>query len=294
MFAAVLSVLLLLVAMEPATTGWWVAYGLSLASVVYTHYTGVYVVLAQLGWALWADAHLAERPADRVHVCHARIRPWVPSVKGEKLDVYAGVAKFLGADPHRRADQLDNRPALRAPRRDARPGVAHAAGICSAARRRRPARPRAVRPPAIRQDGAGLPAGRGHPDRDLRLLGRIDDLFLFLATCLRRCPSPGSRSAGCCCGCRRSPRHRRWRWPGWGWRSAPPERSRTPSPGHYPQLAHYIDDAAAGPRDVVLYQSSRALAVTASYPLSLYFNRPTRRRSRQIPVLGRGTFGRGT
>ena len=48
--------------------------------------------------------------------------------------------------------------------------------------------------------------------------------------------------------------------------------SEAQSRPNFPELADYID-AAAGPRDVVVYQGNRDLAVTASYPLSLYFDR---------------------
>jgi hypothetical protein len=96
MFLCALSALLLLTALERGKRGWWAAWGLSLAAVLYTHYTGVFVVAAEVLWALWA------RPAARRAVLlscalgAAAFLPWLPSVKGDRLDVYGEVARILG------------------------------------------------------------------------------------------------------------------------------------------------------------------------------------------------------
>ncbi len=96
MFCSALSVFLLLVALERDGTGWWGAWGLSLAAVLYTHYTGFAVVGVQVAWALWA------RPAARREVCLAAalaaiaFMPWLPYVKGERLDVYEQIVSTLG------------------------------------------------------------------------------------------------------------------------------------------------------------------------------------------------------
>jgi mannosyltransferase len=96
MFCSALSVLLLLVALERNGTGWWGAWGLSLAAVLYTHYTGFAVVGAQVAWALWA------RPAARrelllgAALAAIAFMPWLPYVKGERLNVYEQIVSTLG------------------------------------------------------------------------------------------------------------------------------------------------------------------------------------------------------
>ncbi|MBA3262226.1 MAG: glycosyltransferase family 39 protein [Thermoleophilaceae bacterium] len=96
MFFCALSALCLLAALQRGGTRWWVAWGLSLGAVIYTHYTGVFVVGAEVLWALWA------RPAARREVLFsaafaaATFLPWLPSVKGEQLEAYSQVATILG------------------------------------------------------------------------------------------------------------------------------------------------------------------------------------------------------
>src|SRR3954463_16463931 len=59
-FASTLSVLVLLVALERRAPGWWVLHGLAFAAVLYSHYTGLFIVTAQVAWALWVT-----RPSPR-------------------------------------------------------------------------------------------------------------------------------------------------------------------------------------------------------------------------------------
>jgi hypothetical protein len=53
MFLVSVSTLALLNAAEGRGWGWWPAYGVAACAVLYTHYTGGFVVLAQAGWAAW-------------------------------------------------------------------------------------------------------------------------------------------------------------------------------------------------------------------------------------------------
>jgi hypothetical protein len=305
MFAAVLSVLLLLVAIERGTTGWWVAYGLSLASVVYIHYTGVYVVLAQLGWALWRTRSSPKGLLIASTCATLAFAPWVPSVKGEKLDVYAGVAKFLGLTridaliswttglPYQGPGEMPGLVSLTLL------GSALVLGVVGLLVRARSDRRPSARTVLVFLLAAATPIGI------FAYSVAFTDLFLFPRNLLASLPFAGLAF-------------------GWLLLRLPP-LAATPalalagvglaigtagtisdaqSRPDYPQLAHYIDDAAAGPRDVVVYQSSRALAVTASYPLSLYFDRPhpaafeadpgawaRHLRSRHLIVVGWGGIG---
>lgn len=81
-FLTCLSTLCLLNALRSAKAAWWVAYALSLAAVVYTHYTGVFVLAAQTLWALWY--HRAHRRALLLASAGAVLLyvPWLPYVSG--------------------------------------------------------------------------------------------------------------------------------------------------------------------------------------------------------------------
>lgn len=60
-FFSALSTLALLNALNRDRPLAWLGYGASTAAVLYTHYTGVFVLLAQLGWAAWTHRRLAVR-----------------------------------------------------------------------------------------------------------------------------------------------------------------------------------------------------------------------------------------
>ena len=80
---SVLSALMLLVALETGRARWWVAYGGAVAAVLYTHYTGIFVIGAQGAWAL-----LVHRDRWRallltyLGVAVAYL-PWLPNVHGD-------------------------------------------------------------------------------------------------------------------------------------------------------------------------------------------------------------------
>ncbi len=77
-----LSTLSMLCALDGGRARWWLVYGAASCAAVYTHYTTVFVLAAQLGWLLWAHRP-AWRPALLVNagalVCFL---PW-----------YSGLAK---------------------------------------------------------------------------------------------------------------------------------------------------------------------------------------------------------
>ena len=56
-----LSTLTLLIAVDDGRARWWVAYGVCVCLAAYTHYTAVFVLAAQLGWAFWVHPR-ARRP----------------------------------------------------------------------------------------------------------------------------------------------------------------------------------------------------------------------------------------
>jgi len=81
-FLTCLSTLCLLNALKTPKAAWWVAYALSLAAVVYTHYTGIFVLAAQTLWALWY--HRPHRRPLLLTSAGAVLLylPWLPYVSG--------------------------------------------------------------------------------------------------------------------------------------------------------------------------------------------------------------------
>jgi mannosyltransferase len=75
-----LSTLALLRAIDGGRTAWWVVYGCASCAVLYTHYFGVFVVVVQGGWALWALRDRMRTPI----IVHAAIAaaylPWIPAM----------------------------------------------------------------------------------------------------------------------------------------------------------------------------------------------------------------------
>ena len=105
MFLSALSARAAVVALTRERTGWWIVYGISLAAILLTHYTGVFVVAAQVLWALWM------RPRRRREILLACVAGalvfalWIPSVKGEQIELYGEVA-HLGHQLRRRGPHL--------------------------------------------------------------------------------------------------------------------------------------------------------------------------------------------
>jgi hypothetical protein len=76
---ALLSTLALLAALERGRVGWWATYAGCAAAAMYTHYTAIFVLLAQAGWAAWA--YPRSRGALVVASAGAALAfaPWMPS-----------------------------------------------------------------------------------------------------------------------------------------------------------------------------------------------------------------------
>jgi hypothetical protein len=80
MALAVFSTLAMLVALDRGGARWWVAYAACSCAAVYTHYTVVFLLGAQLLWALWAHPE-ARKPAILANVAAAAFfLPWLPGL----------------------------------------------------------------------------------------------------------------------------------------------------------------------------------------------------------------------
>ena len=89
-----LSTLALLMAIDEGRGRWWVAYGAFVCLAAYTHYTAIFVLAAQLGWAFW-EHRRARRPLVLATAAAVLLYlPWLPSVKG---DLDSPTTKILSA-----------------------------------------------------------------------------------------------------------------------------------------------------------------------------------------------------
>jgi len=78
-----LSTLTLLIAVEDGRARWWGVYAVCVCLSAYTHYTAVFVLAAQLGWAFWLHPR-ARRPL-LVSTALAALAfvPWLPSLRAD-------------------------------------------------------------------------------------------------------------------------------------------------------------------------------------------------------------------
>jgi Dolichyl-phosphate-mannose-protein mannosyltransferase len=85
MALVLLSTLMLLMAVDRQQPGWWVAYAVFACMAAYTHYTAIFVLGAQVIWALWVHPK-ARKPLLIATAAAALLYvPWLPSLK-EDLD----------------------------------------------------------------------------------------------------------------------------------------------------------------------------------------------------------------
>ncbi len=91
---ALLSTLAMLVAIDDRRARWWTLYAASSCAAVYTHYTAVFVLAAQLIWLLWARPE-ARRPALLANLGAALA--FLPWITGLIADLNSPTTKILGA-----------------------------------------------------------------------------------------------------------------------------------------------------------------------------------------------------
>jgi hypothetical protein len=98
-FFSALSTVALLSALRRGGPLPWLGYGASTAALLYTSYTAIFVMIAQLGWALWAHRDRA-RPLALVHGGVALVfAPWVPSFLDQLDQSSEQAAWFAKWDP---------------------------------------------------------------------------------------------------------------------------------------------------------------------------------------------------
>jgi uncharacterized membrane protein len=96
-FFAAVSTLALLRAVRTRAAGYWVIYAVAAAAAAYSHYTAIFVLLAQVAWALWAPrADL--RPLLVANLSAVVLYlPWLPSLHGSALGVYGQLEPLTAA-----------------------------------------------------------------------------------------------------------------------------------------------------------------------------------------------------
>ena len=107
-FFAAASTLALLRALETGSRHWWVGYGACACAVLYTHYTGVFVLGAEAAWAFWCYRE-SRRALLLVNAAVAlTYLPWLSTVTSSSaeqfggpmhLSLYSFTQAFLGVFP---------------------------------------------------------------------------------------------------------------------------------------------------------------------------------------------------
>ncbi len=78
MFLAVVSTLALLQALDTGRRGWWALFAVASCLALYTHYTGLFLVVAQLAWTWWAHpGHRRALGFSAVAIVVGYL-PWIP------------------------------------------------------------------------------------------------------------------------------------------------------------------------------------------------------------------------
>lgn len=94
MMLVVASTLSMLMAVDTGKRRWWVAYGAGVALATYTHYTGVFVLAAQLGWLVWGVPNARRRALTATGLAAVFYLPWLPSLQA---DLASPTTEILGA-----------------------------------------------------------------------------------------------------------------------------------------------------------------------------------------------------
>lgn len=86
-FFVALSTWALLRAVRTNYAPWWVLYTVAAVAAAYSHYTCVFVLLAQGVWSLWACRHRISAPLISGAAALILYAPWIPRLRGKNLAV---------------------------------------------------------------------------------------------------------------------------------------------------------------------------------------------------------------
>ena len=89
------STLSMLLAVDRGRPGWWVAYAVTTAAAVYTHYTCVFVLAAQFLWVLWTHPETRGRALIATAAAAAGFLPWLPGTLADFGSPTTDILAFL-------------------------------------------------------------------------------------------------------------------------------------------------------------------------------------------------------
>jgi 4-amino-4-deoxy-L-arabinose transferase-like glycosyltransferase len=99
-FLAAFSTLALLMALQTRRRAWWALYALSGCLILYTHYTGAFVVFAQAAWAAFTHRDRLRELAVATGAIVLAYLPWLPSFRFQSHDTSANrIASFKTLTP---------------------------------------------------------------------------------------------------------------------------------------------------------------------------------------------------
>jgi hypothetical protein len=86
-FFIALSTWALLRAVRTGLAGWWMLYTLAAVAAAYSHYTSVFVLVAQGVWSLWVCRDRLRSPVIAGAAALVAYAPWIPHLRGKDLAV---------------------------------------------------------------------------------------------------------------------------------------------------------------------------------------------------------------
>jgi hypothetical protein len=89
-FLSALSTVVLLRSLDRRSARWWVLYGLSASAVIYTHYVGAFIIVAQALWAAWTHRDQSLALAASNGLAALTYLPWIPNVRPVGIGGYGG------------------------------------------------------------------------------------------------------------------------------------------------------------------------------------------------------------
>lgn len=88
-FFVALSTLALLRAIRTGSRGYWALYAAASAAAAYSHYTAIFALVTQAGWSIWVCRRRWRPVLTANAVAIVLYLPWLPSLHGSALGVYA-------------------------------------------------------------------------------------------------------------------------------------------------------------------------------------------------------------
>ena len=272
---ALASTYALLRALDSDSRWWWAAFAAATAAVMYTHYTGIFVLIAQTAWALWFHRDRWRAIALSIGAAAIAYVPWLPFIRENvPVDIIElvfpltprnfvrGQSRLFPGHPYAGIEEVPGAAGLAL----VLLGIARAAAFFAARalRRRPPVRPTMVLIVALAVAstiGTVVADWVGQPIYLPRnLIASLPALCLVIAALIVRAPRPAAVAAGALLIA------------GLGvgtFRAAQAENGRP----QYKAAAHWVDDRARPADPVAQVPGFRARGILRE-SFSVNFDRP--------------------